>query len=127
MSASHFKIVLTAALVLPVSAVPQDVHRNSVGVTINPTEATIHVGHKQTFTGFVKGTRSAGIQWAVQEPDGGQITERGIYTAPPRVGLYHVVATSERDPSLKAVVTVTVVTECDAPDWLTIPRTLPKR
>jgi len=127
MSASHFQIVLTAALVLPVSAVPQDVHRNSVGVTINPTEATIHVGHKQTFTGFVKSTRSGGIQWAVQEPDGGQITERGIYTAPPRVGLYHVVATSERDPSLKAVVTVTVVTECDAPDWLTIPRTLPKR
>jgi hypothetical protein len=31
------------------------------------------------------------------------------------VGRYHVVATSERDPSAKAVATVTVVTESDAP------------
>lgn len=127
MSESRFQTVVTVALLLPVSAVPQNVHRDSARVTINPTEATVHVGHKQIFRGFVKGTQSAGIQWAVQEPDGGQITERGIYTAPPRVGLYHVVATSERDPSVKAVVTVTVVTESDTPDWLPIGRTLPKR
>lgn len=127
MSASHFHIVIAVALLLPVSAVPQDVHRDSSSVTINPTEATIHVGHRQTFKGFVKGIQSAGIQWAVQEPDGGQITERGVYTAPRHMGLYHVVATSERDPSVKAVVTVTVVTESDTPDWLRNGRTLPKR
>lgn len=127
MSASHFHIVLTIALVLPVSAVPQDVDRDPASVTIHPTEATIHVGHKQAFKGFVKGAQRVGIQWAVQEPDGGQITERGVYTAPPHLGLYHVIATSERDPSVKAVVTVTVVMECDAPDWLTIRRTLSKR
>ena len=107
MSASLFHTVLAVALLFPVSAVPQD------RVTVNPSEATIHVGQKQTFK--VKGVQSAGIQWAVQEPDGGQITERGIYTAPRHVGLYHVIAFSQRDPSMKAVVTVTVVTELDTP------------
>jgi hypothetical protein len=118
MSASHFHTILAVAFLFPVSAVPQDVRRDSAAVTINPTEATIHVGQKKAFKGLVKGTQSAEIQWAVQEPDGGQITERGIYTAPRHVGLYHVVATSERDPSANAVATITVVTESDTPNWL---------
>jgi|KBSMisStaDraftv2_1062788.scaffolds.fasta_scaffold16280_6 hypothetical protein len=108
--------VLSAlALLAPLSAASQDIHRDSAAVTINPSEATIHVGQKQIFKAIIKSTQSAGIQWAVQEPDGGRITQHGIYTAPRQVGRYHVVATSERDPSAKAVATVTVVTESDAP------------
>src|SRR5260370_1274549 len=116
MSVSHCRIVLTLALLLPLSAVSQDVHRDSAAVTINPTEATIHVGQKQIFKAVVKSTQRVGIQWAVQEPDGGEITEHGIYTAPRHVGRYHVLATSERDPSAKAVAIVTVVPEYDTPD-----------
>ena len=66
---------------------------------------------------MVKSTQRVGIQWAVQEVDRGQITEHGIYTSPRHVGRDHVVAASERDPSARAVATVTVVTEYDTPDW----------
>ena len=96
---SDFHIVLTFAFLLSLFAGSQDVHRDAAAVTINPVEATLSVGQKQTFKAVVKSTQRVGIQWVVQEPDGGQITEHGIYTAPPHVGRYHVVATSERDPS----------------------------
>ena len=76
------------------------------------------LARNRLFKVLVKGAQSAGMRWVVQEPDGGQITERGIYTAPGHVGRYHVVAFSERDPSVKAVVTVTIVTELDTPNWL---------
>lgn len=116
MSVSHCHIVPTLALLLPLLALSQDVDRKSAALTINPPEATIHVGQKQIFKAVVKGTQRVGIQWALQEPEGGQITEQGIYTAPRHVGRYHVVATSARDSSAKAVATVTVVTESDTPN-----------
>ena len=118
----HFQTVLTVALLLPFSTVPfaptprQSVKHDSASVTINPPEATVHVGQTQTFEAVVKGTRSTGIRWAVAERDGGRISEDGIYTAPRHVGLYHVVATSEESPAAKAVAKVTVVTEYDTPD-----------
>ncbi len=122
MSLSQFHVVLTVALLLPLSAVPfavtsrQSVNRDSASVTINPPEATVHVGQTQTFEAVVKGTHSTGIRWAVEERNGGRITEDGIYTAPRHVGLYHVVATSEENSAAKAVAKVTVVTEYDTPD-----------
>jgi hypothetical protein len=122
MSMSHFQIVLTIALLSPfptISFVPtprQGVKQDSASVTINPPEATVHVGQTQTFEAVVRGTESTGIRWAVAERNGGRITEDGIYTAPRHVGLYHVVATSEENPAAKAVAKVTVVTEYDVPD-----------
>lgn len=116
MSTSHRHIFLPLGLLLPLFALAQNAHRESAALTINPTETTVHVGQKQTFKAVVKGTQRLEIRWALQEPDGGQITEHGIYTAPRHVGRYHVVVTNERDPSAKAVATVTVVTESDTPD-----------
>src|ERR1700687_5434242 len=93
---SHFQIVLTVALLLPFPTLPfaptppQNVKQDSVAVTINPPEATVHVGQTQTFEAVVKGTQSTGIRWAVEERNGGRIAEDGIYTAPKHVGLYHV-------------------------------------
>jgi hypothetical protein len=119
MSLSRFQTVLTFALLLPFPTLPfaptpqQSVKQD---VSINPPEATVHVGQKQTFEAVVKGTHSTGIRWAVEERNGGRMTEGGIYTAPRHVGLYHVVATSEENPALKAVAKVTVVTEYDVPD-----------
>jgi len=122
MSTSLFQTVLTVALVLPfytATFVPtprQSVRPGSASVTINPPEATVHVGQTQTFEAVVKGTHSTGIRWAVAERNGGRITDDGIYTAPRYVGLYHVVATSEENPAARAFAKVTVVTEYDTPD-----------
>ena len=96
MSLSQFHVVLTVALLLPLSAVPfaatsrQSVNQDSASVTIKPPEATVHVGQTQTFEAVIKGTQSTGIRWAVQERNGGHISGDGIYTAPRHVGLYHV-------------------------------------
>ena len=121
MSMNHFQTVLTVALLLPFSTFPfaptsQQSVKQEASVTINPPEATVHVGQTQTFEAVVRGIHSTGIRWAVEERNGGRITENGIYTAPRHVGLYHVVATSEENPAAKAVAKVTVVTEYDTPD-----------
>jgi len=122
MSVSRFQAVLTVALLFPFFAAPfaptprQSAKQDSASVSINPREATVHVGQTQTFEAVVKGTHSTGIRWVVGERSGGSITEDGIYTAPGHVGLYHVVATSEENPAAKAVAKVTVVTEYDIPD-----------
>ena len=117
---SPFQTILAIVLLLPFPAPPltppQSVTQGAVSVTINPPEATVHVGQAQTFEAVVKGTHSTGIRWAVEEHDGGRITEDGVYTAPRHLGLYHVVATSEESPGTKAVAKVTVVTEFDIPD-----------
>ena len=122
MALSQCHSVLIITFLLPLTAVPfaatprQKADRSSASVTISPTEVTLHVGEKQTFEAVVKGTQSSGIRWAVQERNGGHVTEDGTYTAPRYVGLYHVVATSEENPVAKAVAKVTVVTEYDTPD-----------
>lgn len=121
MALSQCHIVLTVALLFPLSAVPfaatpqQRVNQNSASVRIRPTEATVHV-LKQTFEAVVIGTQSSGVRWAVLERNGGHIAEDGTYTAPRRVGVYHVVAMSEENPVAKAVAKVTVVTEYDTPN-----------
>ncbi len=122
MSLSLIQTVLTVTLLLPSSPVPfaatprQSAKQDSASVTINPSEATVHVGQTQTFEAVVKRTHSTGIRWAVAERNGGRITEDGIYTAPRHLGLYHVIATSDENPAAKAVAKVTVVTEYDIPD-----------
>ena len=101
-ASSRFLILLTLALVLPVSA------QGGRRLTINPKETTIHIGQKQFFKAVVE--NGVQIRWKVQEPDGGRITEHGIYTAPRHLGRYHVIAISENN---QAVAIVTVVTEAD--------------
>jgi hypothetical protein len=122
MSTHYFWTVLTVAVAFPLCAVAfvptlqQSVSRDSASVTIKPPDATVHVGQTQTFEAVVQGTQNTGIRWAVQERNGGRITQDGTYSAPRHVGLYHVVATSEENPAAKAVAKVTVVTEYDTPD-----------
>jgi hypothetical protein len=122
MSKSRFQTVLAVAFLLPFSTVPfaptprQSVKQDSASVTIKPPEATVHVGQTQPFEAVVRGTRSTGIRWTIAERDGGRISEDGIYTAPRHLGLYHVVAISEENPTARAIAKVTVVTEYDGPD-----------
>jgi hypothetical protein len=122
MSMSLCQRVLTIVLLLQFSpftaaqSPQQTVKQGSASVAINPHEVTIHIGQTQTFEAVVKGTRSTGIRWAIVERNGGSITEGGIYTPPRHIGLYHVVAISEENPSARAFAKVTVVTEYDSPD-----------
>jgi predicted secreted protein len=92
----------------------QGVKQAPISVAVNPPEATVHVGDKQTFTAVVKGTESAGVRWSVEEKNGGQISEAGVYTAPGAPGIYHVLAISKASPGTRSVTKVTVVREADA-------------
>lgn len=48
------------------------------------------------------------VTWTVKENNGGTITSDGLYTAPLKVGAYHVIATAVSDKSKTATATVNV-------------------
>jgi len=80
-----------------------------IGVIVTPTSATITFGQSQTFTAIVTGTANSAVTWSVQEGvTGGSITAAGVYTPPAVAGTYHVVATSQADPTQQGVATVIV-------------------
>jgi len=85
----------------------------SVTVTIIPTNATLFAGETQTFVATVVGIDNKGVNWSVEEEDGGAITDLGRYTAPKIQGVYHITATSRSRPEVMAVATVTVLAYCD--------------
>ena len=79
-------------------------------LTVSPTSSTVPVKTSQTFSAaLTPANLNQAVTWAVQEGDaGGVITDKGVYTAPTTLGIYHVVATSVYDPSKTAVATITV-------------------
>ena len=90
----------------PVSSAPG---ASSVSVTIVPN--TIGVRHDGTlsFSASVNGSNNVNLIWSVKEgASGGTISDKGSYIAPSAPGIYHVVATSQADPSKNATATVTV-------------------
>ena len=75
------------------------------GVVLAPGET---FSFSATVTG-ASGGQSTGVTWAVQEgAAGGTIDANGKYTAPNSEGIYHVVATSQADATVRATATVTV-------------------
>lgn len=84
------------------------------GISINPVIPSLLPGGTTTFTATVtglSGPNAGAVVWSVQEGvAGGSITPGGVYTAPPTVGTYHVVAVSQADPTRQAVATVLVGT-----------------
>ena len=57
----------------------------------------------------VSGTTNTGVTWSVQESFGGTINSTGLYTAPPDTwGTFHVVATSQANPTSMGIATVAV-------------------
>ena len=115
MSISNFQAVVNTVLLLALISCSRSISVSQpvVFVTLDPPEATVHVGQVQRFAAVVKGTDKPGVLWEVEERDGGRITEDGVYTAPGIAGIYHVVATSKAGPHIRAVAKVTVVTEYD--------------
>jgi hypothetical protein len=87
----------------------------TISIMIDPPKATVRIGETQSFMALVNGTVNAGIQWAVQEAEGGSITKEGVYTAPKDIGIYHVIAMATIDGATlaRAVAKVTVVMQYD--------------
>jgi uncharacterized protein YjdB len=86
-----------------------------ISLTVVPSESTLQLGQTQAFTAIVMGTSDAAIQWSVQEPNGGTVTEDGIYTAPHEIGIYHVLVLAlSKGLSAQTVAKVTVVELHDA-------------
>ena len=90
--------------------------QSEISLTVVPPESTLHVGQMQAFTAVVMGATDAAIQWTVQEPNGGTITDAGIYTAPQGIGIYHVLVLAlSNGLSAQTVAKVTVVNFYDTP------------
>ena len=87
----------------------------SISVSINPPQITLFAGETRRFIASVTGTDEKTVSWAVEEENGGTITNLGFYTAPTIQGVYHVTVTSRVNPQKKAVAIVTVLTYCDPP------------
>ena len=93
-----------------VQSAAQDVSVTSdVAVSITPASATISVAETRSFSATVTGAANTTVTWSVQEGSaGGSVSASGLYTAPNAAGTYHVIATSQQDPSRKDTATVTV-------------------
>ena len=76
-----------------------------IGISINPTLASITAGGTQQFTATVTGTTNTAVTWSAS---GGTISNTGLYTAPSSAGIYSVTATSVADSSKSASAAVTV-------------------
>lgn len=82
----------------------------AISVTISPSTLGIRRGGTWTFANTVSGSSNTAITWSMQEQSaGGAITADGVYTAPAVEGTYHLVATSNADPTKSAVAIVNVL------------------
>jgi hypothetical protein len=84
------------------------VNNIAVSISVYSTATMLQAGSRR-FTASVSGTTNAGVTWSVQEGSaGGTISSSGLYTTPNRPGTFHVIATSQADPSRSASVAVAV-------------------
>jgi len=79
-----------------------------ISVSVQPTMVSMTTGESTTFSAQVSGSVNKAFTWSVQEMSGGQVSSLGAYTAPASFGVFHVVATSQADPTKNALATVTV-------------------
>lgn len=76
-------------------------------INISPTDVLTEVGKKIQFQARIAGLVDTNVTWSVVESDGGTIDASGTYTAPPKVGLFHIVCTKP-NTSLQSTTTVNV-------------------
>ncbi|HLL04218.1 MAG TPA: hypothetical protein VK539_26770 [Myxococcaceae bacterium] len=82
----------------------------TVSVAVTPGTAVVATGEFLSFTSTVTGASyTTRVDWRVEEPEGGTINTKGVYLAPSTPGTFHVVATSQDEPTKDAVATVTVL------------------
>lgn len=88
---------------------PSENAPGSISIQISPNAPTIQTHETLQFTATVTGSNNAAVTWSLSEAEGGSISAEGLYTAPEIPGVFHVVATSQADPSRQEIATVTVV------------------
>jgi hypothetical protein len=78
-------------------------------VATNPVAATLTLRDQKVFSATVIGTTNTGVTWSLQEgAAAGSVSATGVYTAPSAAGVFHLIATSNADPSQRAAAIVTV-------------------
>ncbi len=78
-------------------------------INISPISITMAPGVQRAFFYVIKGSSSnLNVTWSVQEAAGGTVTQTGLYTAPTAPGLYHLVVTSQADPTKFSTANITV-------------------
>jgi len=81
----------------------------AVTVGVRPATTQTQAGLTVQFAAQVTGNTNTQVTWTLQEGSaGGSVTSTGLYTAPLTAGTYHVVATSQADPTKAATAAVTV-------------------
>ena len=82
----------------------------NLAVVVTPRAAGVLPSSTRTFSATVQGCSDDRVDWFISEgSSGGVITSAGIYTAPTRLGEYHLVATSIAHPSISTSATVKVL------------------
>lgn len=82
----------------------------AVAVSLSPTSLSVAASGSVGFSAQVHFDADTGVLWSVQEgAAGGTIDALGHYTAPSVGGTFHVIATSQADPSKSASASVRVL------------------
>jgi hypothetical protein len=80
-----------------------------VQVAITPSSVTLQPSGTQLFSASVTGAANTNVIWSVAEGSSGGTITSGTYTAPTAAGTFHVLATSQADPTATGTATVNVV------------------
>ena len=75
---------------------------------LRPDVCELEVRGTQYFQAIFENVSDQRVKWSVKEPQGGEINENGMYTAPNTAGVYEVVAESAAHPELRASTYVVV-------------------
>ena len=85
-----------------------------VEVSVVPASADIAPGVQTQLVANVAGAADTAVEWKVEEPGGGTVTAKGLYTSPLKGGIYHVRAISRADPARAGVAEMRVITSVPA-------------
>lgn len=81
---------------------------SDLAIALTPSAARVEENATLQLTASVTGDDKR-VAWSVSEPGGGSVDASGIYRAPHRAGVFHVVATSVADPSRSVSASIAVV------------------
>lgn len=81
---------------------------SQVAVAVMPASLSLVASTTYQFSATVTGTPNLAVDWSVVEDGGGSIGAGGLYQVPASGGPYHIRATSQADPTVSSLATVTV-------------------
>lgn len=79
-------------------------------ISVSAPSAKIEIATSELLSVRISGAGNHGVFWKVMEGErGGSINESGVYVAPPRTGVFHLIAISVVDLSMSATLAIEVV------------------